>query len=745
MIESAIEIGRGILDISDVEKRDEEFLTALTIRPVVEQGLLNKLERVPREIVLNLNTQKRLIEIKEENEFLPEENGGPEVLEKLRKKIFAFDIESSNSKKVFANTKNIDYLPLVLDHMIQRIEGDFTEKDSATGKPISQLPNLYENLKKWREMFCIEINDNRDQYFLDFRKTEHEKLKQGLFEFLAEKIYKQIKSKKDNDFEGLVSKKLLNKLETFEKVKEKKDFLSKFLVEQENYKITPLLKEQIKNNKKDYREVLETIVDVDLPCFSLKVDGEYFHEIDEIKSEYLKLVKNEVKNRFFKKNTDTAKNSVCSLCAVEKEIVTGKIDIDTKFYLKDKPNFFENLQEKNKWKSFSACEDCIEELLVGTGYIRHNLESQFFGSRFLIIPKNMKLISNSNQEKLNKIKKILDTAFNERKEIERIDHELKQHGRLIKKLTNINQRFDFMFFTIPSGQGASFKVIETVQDVEWRKIVQLIKELYTIQKSEFYEDFSPRISFQITRNLIFPSRFSHDNVPYDAFRKKLLIFLKRLVKHQKMDRGQLIRKFVRIHEKMFHHSDENQSAAEKLRFDYYDNERGYFFARPFHMFIFLSALKNLNMVKGEEDMGTEESFVQLGEIEPKLNEFFELHSDVFENSTIRRGLVGLGLLMHEILNRQLADEKTGTVMHKLNFGGIPHSRLKTFVCDIADMLTIYDIYRSEKARVILASVQEAVLNSEEDQLSPQENVFYILTGISVGRYIKHLNDNNGGD
>jgi len=752
MIETAMEIGKIFLNKDNPEQRTKSFLTSLSLRPIVGKNLIHEMGRVPREVVLNLNTKKELIEIieDEEHQFLSNENIEANKLEKLRNEIFAFDIESSNSKKVFANTKNFDYLPIVLDHIVQRINSEFNDK----------LSNLRNFLIELRETFCIEIDDSRDSYFIDLRKTDNYELKTHVYEFLAKNLHRFIKNEKINELGVQIPGNLIARYKKGNKDKEKKNILSEYLQNLAEQEITVFLKKFIEKDKSGYRNILNDYLlnnilqipkntydnfdkEEQIPLFSLKIDDQYLHEIDEIKNEYLELVEHELKERFFSNKSDIAKNSLCSLCKQKKKIVTGKIDIPTKFYLKDKPYFFENLQENNKWKAFSVCDNCLEELLVGTNYMRDNMEAEFFYSQFLIVPKNLQFLPMIDRNKIDEIKSIVETAFTEEKSISEIDDRLKRHGRFLKELVKNNQRVDFLFFVVPQGQGASFKVIEIVQDIEWEKIIKLINTIYSTQNSEFYEDLFPVISFKIIRNLLFPSFYSHPKVPYDSFRKELLIFLKRLLKHHTMDQKQLIRKFVTIQEKTFRRGTENQSPAEKIRTDYFSVENSYFFTSPLHMHIFLKTLYDLNSLKGATIMKSGENFVQIEETTPKLDAFFKTHPEIYGKSPVRRGLVALGFLMHKILSRQLADKKKGTVMHKLNFGGIPHNRLKTFICDIADMLTIYDIYRSAEVRIVLAYVQDSIISDDSEALSPQENVFFILTGISVGRYINPPNKRNG--
>lgn len=78
----------------------------------------------------------------------------------------------------------------------------------------------------------------------------------------------------------------------------------------------------------------------------------------------------------------------CSLCH-EKKTVSGNTDV-FKFYTIDKPGFITGgFCDKAAWKNFPVCMDCKLDLEEGKKFLENNLQFNFYGSRYSLIPKLM--------------------------------------------------------------------------------------------------------------------------------------------------------------------------------------------------------------------------------------------------------------------------------------------------------------------------------------------------------------------
>ena len=135
----------------------------------------------------------------------------------------------------------------------------------------------------------------------------------------------------------------------------------------------------------------------------------------------------------------------CSMCGAKDKEVTGKIDIPTKFYITDKPYFFENLQDDNAYKSFALCGDCYEEIIAGISYVDDKLRSTMFNNvNYYVIPKNA--------DDLNKtsglVKKITRILGNDKTKADDDLSEVKSIQRLEDKNTNLIVDFFILFLRI---------------------------------------------------------------------------------------------------------------------------------------------------------------------------------------------------------------------------------------------------------------------------------------------------------
>ncbi|MCF7803752.1 MAG: type I-B CRISPR-associated protein Cas8b/Csh1 [Candidatus Marinimicrobia bacterium] len=441
---------------------------------------------------------------------------------------------------------------------------------------------------------------------------------------------------------------------------------------------------------------------------SLKVDGKYFHK-GRFARDYIDVVYYERFQRFFQDTEPMVQSeAVCSLCGQTKP-VTGKINIPTKFYGTTDTIFFENLEQKSAYKSFASCEECYSWLMTGIDHTQQHFQDTLFRVKYYLIPNVQTIKKSQNLDaQVSYIQSILNYRSSD------LHEELRSHDKLIDEMLTTNTRFDFLFYWLDQ---ASFNVVESIPDVEFQQFHSLFGTIRNLHQTFYINLFDTPITLNSLYWLLFPNRFSHGKNPdSEIYRKELVRLFGSLVKGAPVQYRYLLRRFNDIFHKTYHKNERDLGILK----------------RPLDMNILLSVFSANAKLQGSRQMnGEAKIFTEIPDDE--IQKFFEVHENIYKGQPHRQGLVLLGSLMNGILYKQQQENKSSTVLDKLNFDGMPVRRLSTFVNEISEYLKLYDEYRYNTLRH--AAMIDRLQGIENSSLTKDEVVFYILTGISLGKYI----------
>lgn len=440
-----------------------------------------------------------------------------------------------------------------------------------------------------------------------------------------------------------------------------------------------------------------------LNIFSLKIDNKYITETKYAK-DYIDIVYKERQGRFFDESENMVrKNAVCSICN-DKTLITGKIDIPTKFYVTSSPYFFENLNDKNAYKSFGVCQNCYQDIMVGIGKVKNDFSNRLFNKlRYYAIPENLENVD--YDKALVRLQNSLSGNYD--KDLESI--------KVLNDMKTYNLKVNFLFWR---PDQASFIVLDTINDVYYKDLQKKLREIYEVNTTLSHKKFSENYYFNFNDLywLLFPNYKSHNSPDPKLYRKELLNLIDSIFKDREIDYHYLIKQFTFIFRKRYLKNKNNLRDMIK---------------QPLKMNLLLKWLSQITNLKGGVKMAEGKSYIEIDDQD--IREFFLTHEEVYQENNHRQGLFILGVLMNQILKEQ--KNKNINIMNKLSFDGLPVRRVKTFVKDITEMLNIYKVYQVNQLRH--AQMIDRLQGIENSQLTKDEVVFYILSGISFGRYLGH--------
>ena len=451
----------------------------------------------------------------------------------------------------------------------------------------------------------------------------------------------------------------------------------------------------------------------ELNIFSLKINDQYITET-KYSDDYVDIVYFERQGRFFDDSEKMVeKNALCGTCS-EKKQVTGKINIPTKFYVTSSPYFFENLNKNNAYKSFGICQECYQEVMVGISKVEQDYFGRLFNRlNYYVIPKNID--ENINYER---VLELIKDIF--------ADRPKSDEGHL-KKIKNISRQANFkMDFLFWRPDQASFIVLDSINDVSYYQIKTIFRKLREINQDTYGYDSDARnymLYFNDLYWLLFPNKNSHKNPDSKLYRKEMLNIFDSIMNAQDIYYNYLIRKFMIIFNKSYYFNKNNRKELIK---------------HPLKMNLMLSWLSQITNLKGGYNVREGSNFTEIEDED--IRKFFEVHSETYEDNSYRQGLFLLGVLMNQVLKEQQKENKSANILDKLSFDGMPVRRVKKFTKDITEILNIYDKYNVNQ--LLHAQMIDRLQGIENSSLNKDEVVFYILSGLSFGRYLGHKYYNN---
>ena len=665
MITNFQNIGKNVLkkdgyyNSKEESERKKIFLFRQSLVPIFSEE--NK--QFDRAISLNFNLDKK--------EFFFEQD--KELMDTEQYYFFAFKVGISNDKKKFLATNNMEsFIDKTFSDSLNYLDEKRKGKDSGAWFK-KNIPLSYDDFLKqvkntfYREHIQPGKKNEEPIYILDEKYLVSKQA--SLFQNIKRNLEKKRKDKT----------KALNPAKIYLELLAKKYLVGEF-------KNLPSL-------------------------FLVKFNGRHIMEMEEYREAYLNLVYYDLFEKFFTEGT--AGNKRCHICQEVKE-VTGNFSLPLTFYGVTNEPFFENLINKNTYKSFAICRECLVEVMTGMKYVENFLKQSIFDIDCLLIPN----LDDPADEFENTLKAAVNLIRN-------WNTSYNGHIEYLREIMLKSQRkkrefsFNMMFY---NSEKNNFAILKYISNLELKPLLQKMQMFddftnkYNLDQVGRLDNYDNSLRLSDIRFYLFPSGNSHVKADFKMYRKDPLDFLESFLNENKIDYYALIHQFTNIYCRRF-----NRRKVDNLS--------------PFKMVLFMTILNQINILKEEKPMNKGHSVSEI--MKQDYQDFFIAHQQVYLDNDYRQGLFLLGTVISKIINEQKKDQKKVTFMKKVNLAGVPVHRVKNLIGEVKNFASIYSVYEEPG---IWGNIMDRLQGLEISGMKGDEIVFYILTGISFEDYLNMRTD-----
>jgi len=466
---------------------------------------------------------------------------------------------------------------------------------------------------------------------------------------------------------------------------------------------------------------------------SLKIDGKYIGEYKIEGHEVFKdILLEEAKKGFYTKFGKISKsdNKICSVCNKRKAEVYGFVDT-YKFYTVDKPGFVSGgFRQKNAWKNYPVCLKCALTLEAGRKYLGNSLNFNFYGFRYLLIPKFVTGVEKEikkdtfrfiGQQKDPKFRKI---------EINRLTNSEDEVLELMSKQKNY-LNLNFMFYDTPKGyDGSVFNILLYIEDILPSRLRALFEAKEEVDRIDIFKacmvpifenrkkigEKSLEFNFSILR--VFFSRIS-DNRTYNKYFLDIVnkIFTNKIINYN------FLMHFImlRIEEEFINGYSTKISAL-----------------KGFMLLNYLKKLKILKVLEEEKRMN-ENKFGMVdvsGGLGKKIDSFFGEFADFFD-SNAKKAVFLEGALAQFLLNIQYQERKATPFRIRLKGLKLDKKQVKKLLPEIQNKLEEYNKNYYRELETIISGY--SVSAEKGWKMSNDEISYYFVLGMNLSYLFKSEN------
>lgn len=491
----------------------------------------------------------------------------------------------------------------------------------------------------------------------------------------------------------------------------------------------------IGKNKNEILQDLKEKSTIENNIISFQINGKYLGDYEVFRKI---LVDNALENYYkkFGKISKSEKQS-CSVCKKRNKEVYGFVGTFN-FYVLDKQGFVSGgFQQKDAWKNYPVCMDCALTLEEGKKYLEENLNFNFYGFRYLLLPKFIRVTKKDIQSDIFKEIENEKEPSLRRKSIKRLTSAENEILGLMSEQENYLNN-NFLFYHAPKGfNGAVFNILLYIEDILPSRLKKMFEVKEKIDQEEIFKDcmipkFNDKgkkdgeipleFNFGIIRNF-FP-KISNNR----TFDKYFLDTINRIFTAKPINYDFLLNFIVRKTKDVF-----IQGYSTKI-----DILKG---------FMLLNYLNELKILKyNKEETGKMVNSILPkeigGEMKEKTSIFFDKFSDFF-NSNIKKAIFLEGVLTQYLLNIQYQERKATPFRIKLKGLKLDEKQIKKLLPEIQNKLEEYGKNYYRDLETLISNY--FVLSGNNWNLSNDEISFYFTLGMNLSNLFKKEKENGGNE
>jgi len=226
------------------------------------------------------------------------------------------------------------------------------------------------------------------------------------------------------------------------------------------------------NKEKIVQDLIEKST-IENNILSFKINGKYLGDFEIFRN----ILVEKASENFYKKYGKISKseNKLCSICKKKTDEVYGFVNTFN-FYVVDKRGSISGgFQQKDAWKNYPVCLNCALTLEEGKKYLGDNLSFNFYGFKYLLIPKFIKGVKKNIQKDIfKKIELQKDPRFG-KKEIKLLTNDENEVLETMSDQGNYLNN-NFLFYSAPKGfNGAVFNILLYIEDILPSRLKELFK------------------------------------------------------------------------------------------------------------------------------------------------------------------------------------------------------------------------------------------------------------------------------
>ncbi|MGB9858369.1 MAG: TIGR02556 family CRISPR-associated protein [Moorellaceae bacterium] len=407
----------------------------------------------------------------------------------------------------------------------------------------------------------------------------------------------------------------------------------------------------------------------------------------------------------------------CSSCGLPGQVAVEVFkELEFKYYILDKIGFASGVTEKGFYHNLTLCANCYRNLLAAEKFVKNRLNTQIGNFNCYVLPGFLFEVLPAEKDLeewadyvINTIKVAnnFESLFQLEKEL---DEFLKEEPLDNKAILNL------LFYR---KNQSEFKVLRLIKDVSPTRIKKLVRNINQVS------DVGKGLLGGESREWIIDLHKIYYLIPLKTGEvteyKKILDVYDSLIGGRELDYAFLINQFVElIAVYMLRRFSNTNIKVREEKYVEYSMARAVLQAN-----LFLYLLRKLEQLKGVT--GVSEDLQQLN-LDQDMKAFFQ----EMRYHGAQAAMFLLGYLIEQVgWSQARQGHENKPVLEKINYQGMSLARLQHLANVVFNLLHQYKILKfNERLYAEMKKVMDRYVNSWP--LTPEENVFYLLSGYSYG-------------